>query len=139
MAVSVSIGFDRGTLARLQRKLDAMSPRQNKRWVSRALLRGALLVQKVAAEEKILRGGSGPPVPHILTSRTGTLRRSIRVDRGGLPEAISIGTDLIYGLVHELGGRFHPPRPFLSPAADDVAPQLPDILLEEWAKEYDRA
>lgn len=102
-----------------------------------ALTHAAYEVQRIAAQEKIRRGGvvgKGrqrmilPPLPDRLTSRTGSLRRSIGVDRSDLPFAISIGTELVYGRVHETGGRFgrakYPPRPFLSPALDDVMPKF---------------
>lgn len=102
-----------------------------------ALMHAAYEVQRIAAQEKIRRGGvvgKGKtrtllaPLPDRLTSRTGSLRRSIGVDRSELPFAISIGTELVYGRVHETGGRFgratYPPRPFLAPALDDVVPKF---------------
>ena len=85
------------------------------------------------SKEKILRGGKGPPVKGILTSRTGTLRRSIRVNRSPLPWAVEVGTDLVYGAVHELSTRF--PRPYLAPALDDMADKFDDIFAREIAKE----
>ncbi len=133
MAVALSIevkGF-----AELQRLFHRIRPDTNPSWVSRALVNGALLVQKVAAEEKIRRGGSGPPVPDVLTSRTGTLRRSIAVNRTQLPFSVSVGTDLIYGLVHELGGRFHPKRPFLTPALEDSADRISRLFEIELERE----
>ncbi len=133
MAVALSITV-KGS-KELQAILSRISPKDNPAWVSRALVNGALLVQKIAAEEKILRGGSGPPVDGILTSRTGTLRRSIAVDRTNVPRSISVGTGLIYGLVHELGGKFHPPRPFLTPALEDSAERITDIFEKELDRE----
>ena len=50
--------------------------------------------------------------------RTGTLRRSIQIDRSeniGETPAVEVGTGLIYARIHELGGRHHPKRPFLVP------------------------
>ena len=133
MPVSMSISV-RG-VDELSQKLDRMSPKKNSAWVARALVKAALETQKIAAKEKIKRGGKGPPVPHILTSRTGTLRRSIRVNRASLPTAIEVGSDLIYAVVHELGGRFHPPRPFLDPALKDASRDFDRIFSREWAKE----
>ena len=83
--------------------------RINGRWIRQAAFR----VQKNAADEQIIRGGGisrrGPeraPDPKRLTSRTGTLRRSIGVNLGPLPRAAEVGTALEYGVVHETGGTF---------------------------------
>ena len=110
------------------------SPRINKIF-RESLLEGALEIQRVAAQEKIMRGGVkgrgknktiSPPLPDKLTSRSGDLRRSIKVDRSELPFAIEIGTELVYGRAHELGypPRNLPARPFLGPAVEDVAPKF---------------
>ncbi len=107
------------------KKLDRMNPGKNTRKLKRApLIKGALLVQKIAAEEKIHPGGTSPPLPHALTSRSGDLRRSIRVNQNPLPGAIEIGTRLDYGEIHEKGlGRF-PKRPFLVPALKDATRRI---------------
>ena len=108
MAVALQVSIEgQKELQRLMARLDPK--RQGVRWQRAALLRAGLLVQKTAAQKKIRRGGatrkgSSRPLLGVLTSRTGTLRRSIRVDRGPLPGAIDIGTGLTYGGVHELGG-----------------------------------
>ena len=86
----------------------------------------------------ILRGGQGPPHPSKLTSRTGTLRRSLGpafgLDKSGLPRFIEGGSSLVYAPVHELGlGRF-PRRPFLAPAVDAVTPQLEQIMVKHWER-----
>ena len=72
-------------------------------------LKAAFRIQSNAAKKQILSGGGGKknakaPHPYQLTSRTGTGRRSIRVNRGPLPNAIEIGTDLVYMSLHEHGG-----------------------------------
>jgi phage gpG-like protein len=162
----------------LQRRLKQMNPRQNMKIIRNGLIESALKIQRNAAKEQILAGGGGkknakPPVPHQLTSRTGTLRRSIKVDRGPLPLAIEVGTDLEYGAVHEFGGTIsvpgrvirahqrsiafgkkvapftvpshfrmghyaeYPQRPFMKPALDVIAPQIPGIFIEAWRKEAD--
>ena len=104
--------------------------------VEKALDSMAFQVQANAAMKQIIRGGKGPPHPTRLTSRTGTLRRSIRVNRFS-PLARDVGTDLVYGAVHEL----HPtrPRPFLSPALEAEAPKFDDILRRELQRVIDRA
>ena len=133
MAVSLSIRVD--GIPEVEAMLDRINPKKNSAWVGRALLKCALGVQKTAAEKKIRRGGKGPPVPRILTSRTGTLRRSIRVNRSLLPWAVEVGTDLVYGAVHEKGSKHHPPRPFLAPALEDESSDFDRIFSREWAKE----
>jgi phage gpG-like protein len=107
VALEVSVAGQK-KLARLMSRLDPK--RHGEQWQRAALLRAALLVQRVAAQKKIKRGGEGKPLPHVLTSRTGTLRRSIGVDRGPLPGAVDVGTALKYGGVHETGGVFGIPR-----------------------------
>ena len=125
----------------LLRKLEKMDPGRNKRILRNSLLESALLVQRDAAKNQILAGGGGkrsgmtPVHPKHLTSRTGTLRRSIKVDRGPLPFAIEVGTDLTYGATHEAGGKHVKPRPFLKPALDRVAPRFGDIVVKHWKRE----
>jgi phage gpG-like protein len=70
-----------------------------------------------------------------LTSRTGRLRDSIAVDLSPSPKAVYIGTDVIYGAVHELGGRFHRPRPFLQPALEHAARGFPELFRREWERQ----
>lgn len=137
----------------------------NRAVLDRALTKSALLVQRIAAREKIIAGGVtgrgrartiAPPHPSQLTSRTGAGRRSIRVNRDDLPFAIEIGSDLTYMAVHEFGGTFsvtrkrpvsggtvtysatYPPRPFLGPALDDAAQQFPAIFAAEFQREVER-
>jgi phage gpG-like protein len=124
----------------LQRKLERMDPGRNKRIMRNSLLESALLVQRDAAKNQILAGGGGKKGgmtkahPRYLTSRTGTLRRSIKVDRGPLPFAIEVGTDLVYGALHEFGlGRTE--RPFMQPALDRVAPKFGEIVVKHWKRE----
>ena len=123
----------------LTKALDKMNPGINKKILRDSLIEAALGIQKDAAGNQILRGGGGkrnarPAVAGRLTSRTGTLRRSIKVDRGPLPFAIEAGTDLVYGAVHEfgLGGRQR--RPFMKPALDKVAPKFGDIVVKHWKR-----
>ena len=88
----------------LRAALARMNPAQNKRILVNSFKEGAKQIQRIAAKEKIKAGGKGPPELHRLTSRTGTGRRSIRINRGPLPHAIEVGTDLGYMALHELGG-----------------------------------
>ncbi len=127
----------------LTKALDKMNPGINKKILRDSLIEAALGIQKDAAGNQILRGGGGkrnatPPVAGRLTSRTGTLRRSIKVDRGPLPFAIEAGTDLVYGAVHEfgLGGRKR--RPFMKPALDQVAPKFGEIVVKHWKRAVGR-
>lgn len=120
----------------LQRKLKKLDPKTNPEFVRRALVKGGFLIQSDAQMNQIERGGKGPPLPHRLTSRTGTGRRSIRVDRGGLPNFfVDIGSDLRYMQLHETGGKTMPARPYLAPALDAVDEKLEGLFLREWDKE----
>jgi hypothetical protein len=52
--------------------------------------------------------------------RTGHLQGSIQIDRAenkGLKPTVTVGTNLIYARVHELGNSTHPRRPFIAPGA----------------------
>ena len=122
----------------LTRKLEKMNPGINKKILRDSLIETALLMQRDAAKNQILAGGGGKkggmtrPHPRHLTSRTGTLRRSIKVDRGPLPFAIEVGTDLVYGAYHE--SRAKRRRPFMKPALDRIAPKFGDIVVKHWKR-----
>lgn len=96
------------------RVLDRLNLKANpgKRAAAKILISIANEIASNAQSKQILRGGGkGAPHPTKVTSRTGTLRRSIAVDRGELGSLIvSIGTDLVYGAVHEEGGRIKIPQ-----------------------------
>lgn len=113
--------------------LRRLSPERHKEIIERSLLECAYRVQTNAQTKQILPGGHGPPDPRQLTSRTGTLRRSITVNRRPLPKATEIGSDLVYGPVHELGINM-PRRPFLEPALDEEEERFPEIFMKEWRK-----
>jgi phage gpG-like protein len=105
--------------------------------VEKAIDTVAILIQKDAKEVQILRGGRSAPIhPTQLTSRSGTLRRSIKIDRIE-PLVRVIGTHLVYGKLHELGLEGFPPRPFLQPAMDKMAPKL-ESLIEKEVRELTR-
>jgi phage gpG-like protein len=120
MAVALSISVT--GVKELQAQLDRINPKKNSAMVWRALEECGELVQIDAAYRKIIAGGRfrGPPgprggkgklvdrAPHPkkLTSRTGTLRRSIAVNRVRSALAVEVGTGLVYGAVHEEGGSF---------------------------------
>lgn len=67
--------------------------------------------------------------------RTGTLRRSIQIDRsqnkGDRPFVLT-GSNLVYSRIHELGGPHHPKRPYLLPglrvSADPVRKAIAAIF-----------
>ena len=159
----------------IKNALKNMSPKFRPQIQREGLLKAAFLIQDESAQRQIAGGGRGKgkylkALDHRLTSRTGTLRRSIRVNRTGLPRSVQIGTDLVYGAVHEVGGRISVPsstvkahtrssafgrktrpftvpshtrrahsaeyndRPFLQPALDKIAPQIPAIFVAEWQK-----
>lgn len=141
--------------------LKGMDPRFATKLVSRTLLGSGQLLQKTVQTKAIKRGGKGKPLPHKLTSRTGTLRRSIRVNVVGLT-IVDVGTDLAYGPPHERGGltsvpahsrrvasgrrvqvRAHqkhfPKRPFMQPGLDLSRPGMAKIMAAEWARVANRA
>ena len=111
------------------KKMDRMNPQKNTSKLKRApLIKGALLVQKIAAKDKIVRGRPrhSAPLTDRLTSRHGGsgLAGSIRVNENPLPSAIEIGTDLGYGAIHEFGLGRYPKRPFLGPALKDATRKI---------------
>jgi len=124
---------------RLARALRNLKEPRIRRVFTRALIRSALDVQTEAASNQIIRSSKGPVDAVRVTSRTGTLRRSIAVNRQDLPFAITIGSDLIYAPVHEFGSRKRniPARPFLGPALDAVAPRFERHFLTELRKASD--
>ena len=124
----------------LLRQLKRTNPAINRRIVTESLVEIALKVQTNAANLQITGGGRGKgkglsALPNKLTSRTGTLRRSIAVDRKPLPRAIEVGTDLVYGPIHEFGLGNFPERPFMGPALDAISPQFGAVVIKRWKRE----
>ena len=124
--------------------LERLNPAVNKTIAARALTESMLTVLRYAASKAIYPGGgrNAPVRNGILTSRTGTLRRSLSssfaLDRSGLPRYIEGGTNLIYGAVHEYGGRFHKARPFLRPALAATQREFEAIFNKWWEREGQR-
>lgn len=124
----------------LQERLANMNPKQNKTITRPALREMMLLSLRSSARKYIYPGGAGLPKAGILTSRTGTLRRSLAsnfsLDDTGLrhPTAPFIfgGSRLIYAAVHEKGNKTHPPRPFLQPGLEDSSRKFVAILNKHW-------
>ncbi len=107
--MSVGMRITTQGMDEIQRVMRNISPKLHPQIQRRAFSKAARLIQKDAAKVQIKAGGGGKnnaraPLKDRLTSRTGTLRRSIRVNKAPLPHAIHIGTDLGYGAVHESGG-----------------------------------
>ena len=111
-----------------------MNPATNEKIMGPALLEMMQFTLSDAARNKILRGGGGPPKPNILTSRTGTLRRSLgaafNILTNMLPRSIEGGTHLIYGAVHEATQ-----RAFLAPALADSLGKFEDIVIKHWQRQ----
>ncbi len=152
MADSVTVRIFGDDFAKSLRNMD---PRKKPKLVQTILLRSGHLIQTTVATKTIKRGGSAEPLPNILTSRTGTLRRSqftnVLTDR-----SVEVGTDLVYGPPHEQGGTFNvrahsrrvegklfnvkahkktfPRRPFLEPALEQTERGRLEIAKEEWQK-----
>lgn len=150
MPVSLRVNV-KGT-ADVVRMLNRVSPKKNGRWVTEALIESAERVQTLAARKYIIgggrfrgprgpRGGKGkltdaPVNPHRITSRSNFLRSRIAVDHARAPRSVEIGTDVIYGPVHELGS---PKlgiraRPFLQPALEEASSAFEGIFIKEWKK-----
>ena len=157
-----SIRIVNGGDRELRRVIRGIDPETNPRYIRQALRKGGLLIQRNAARKQIKPGGKGPPERTRLTSRTGTGRRSIRVDRGGLTNFfVDIGSDLKYMQLHEVGGtvqrrqhtrqlaggtlvtvRAHSAtfgaRPYLAPALDAVERDLEALFVTAMQREVDR-
>ena len=90
------------------------------------------LLKKVKA--RALRSGAGYGVERAMIYvpvRTGNLRRSIRVI-----DDDSFGSDVHYAGYVEDGTRYMSARPYMEPAARDVADEMPQIVkreLKKWA------
>lgn len=109
----------------LDKRLKGIGPKGVSKIMSAVLRTGAFKVQSLATTKYMRRGG-GPPVPGILTIRTGTLARSIGTDFSQLPARAEVGTNVVYAARHEFGD---PKRPFMTPAADKVGGKfLEDVL-----------
>lgn len=127
--------------------LSRLQPPELHRALEAGLVDSANRVVSIA-KRKYLRG----PRPGKLGVVTGSLLRSLRVDRRGLPFAVEIGSDLVYAPVHEFGATIRPrkaeylhfktrdgawvrtkevtipARPFLQPALDDATPEFEQIF-----------
>jgi len=115
-----------------ERALKMSSPRKSPEIVRELLTQLALRNAAISASKHMKRGGKQPPVPGILTSRTGTGRRSIRVNLSGLPRVAETGSDLIYMAFHELNAKR--PRPWLKPGQDEVLRIAPQLALSIWER-----
>ena len=76
---------------------------------------------------------------HSWINRTGTLEGSIaiaefavRIARGA--RGLWGSKDVVYALIHELGGRFIKPRPYLRPAADATYGSLTGNIKRAFAR-----
>ncbi len=98
-AIRVEVVGAEKLLAAFQR----VNPTANPQPVGRALRRIALETQ-AKATNKIRRGGSLKPARGVLTSRTGTGRRSISTDFSSLPFTSKVGSTLGYMALHEGDG-----------------------------------
>ena len=92
----------------------------------------AVLMMTEAEAKKNAKGGG-----KNLNVRTGRLRSSITHDTQGSGMSIRgrVGTPVIYGRVHELGGGNNiPARPYLRPAVTGKSAQLRSRFAEEMRK-----
>lgn len=117
----------------LRRRLEKMNPAQNRRITTPALIESMQTTLRDAALNQIIRGGDEPPRADKLTSRTGTLRRSLvadfAIDVNERLRFVDGGTHLRYGAVHE-----NSPRAFLKPALRDTSPRHEGIFVKHWRR-----
>jgi HK97 gp10 family phage protein len=131
MATSLSIKIEGG--ANLRKALAKLDPATNGAIFRGAVREAAPLIAANARNVQLRRGG-GPVHPTQLTSRTFHLRDEIGPDYGGLPAFAEVGTDVFYGAIHEFGQGRMPPRPFMGPALEAIAPKIPAIVVKHWKK-----
>lgn len=120
----------------LKRRLKKMNPKLNKRITTPALLEAMQLTLRIAAREMILPGAprGTPARPDILTSRSGTLRRSLgtnfAVNVNESQQFVEGGSHLVYAAVHEKTR-----RAFLKPALKQASPRFEAIFVKHWARQ----
>lgn len=128
--------------------LKKLSPEKSSEILVRSLLECAHLVAENAKREQIIRGGrfnvpgprggknlqDRPPHPSKLTSRSGRLRDSISPRWHRKPWSIDVGTDVVYGRVHEEGIPPFPKRAYLEPAVEATERRFPDIFMRNWRR-----
>lgn len=127
----------------LNARLAQMNPGVNARITRKALRQMLLLSLRTSATKHIYPGGKAAPKQGILTSRTGTLRRSLgaseNIDETGLRNlkrpSIGGGTHLVYGKIHELGLGRYPKRPFLAPGLTESSRKFQGIFVDHWRRE----
>ncbi len=130
MAALLSVRVTGG--AKLRAALSRLDPADNARIFS---LSAREIATKIAANARNvqLRRGGGTVHPTQLTSRTFRLRDSIAPDFRGLPRFAEVGTDVLYGPLHEHGLGIKA-RPFMAPALEAVRPQIPAIVVKHWKR-----
>jgi phage gpG-like protein len=140
----ITVQIDESAVRQLQQRMAAFPARLTAR-VYKAL--GPLIYQALSAAVPRYFAGSGAPGGDMLTSRSGTLLKSvlqsIQANVDGEKLSVSIGSDLPYAAIHEYGGiagRRGPfkkkdghrpylrPRPYLQPAMKDLEHLLPGLL-----------
>ena len=113
-----------------------------KRW-TRGLIKGlrrAALYAEGESKKGFDSGGAGSPnpPPGPLKVRSGHLRRSIRSGVEVRSLIAWIGTDVIYGKVHEEtgAGKARVLRPFLRPAIENNQDKINELIRQSILKEY---
>lgn len=131
MAAFITVRVTGG--AQLRQALAKLNPETNGRIFSQSVRE---IATKIGANAKNvqIRRGQGAVHPTQLTHRTFRLRDSIGPDFSGLPTFAEVGTDVFYGAIHEFGLNGHP-RPFMQPALDAIAPEIPEIVVKHWKAE----
>ena len=129
----IRVEMDQAAVNRIQESLSTFSPRLTRkvyRELREILYRelGPTLIRHFLC----CRPPDAPPVPRILTIRTGRLfnsvLKSLRISESGGRLTISIGSNVPYAAIHEYGGGYIPPRPYLRPTMKDLEHMLPSLL-----------
>jgi hypothetical protein len=116
---------------KLQRALKRGTPKLHPKILVQPMRDWALDTQLVSKRDYL----TGPR-PERLGVVTGRLRGSIAVDLLQAPRYVDVGTNVVYGPVHEFGGKHHPARPFLRPAAEEAFRGFERDLAKAWEAEF---
>ena len=104
VAVSINVGVKGDK--EYKKAVFRTQPRNNRSITGAGVRAVALKTQSISTRTKIHPGGSSKPLSHAITSRTGTGRRSVRVNFSLNAGWAEVGSDLRYMAVHESGGTF---------------------------------
>ncbi len=142
----ISVTMDASAVQQMQQRLAGLAPRVVAE-VYKALKPLVYQSLRSAIPKYFSGSASKGSSSTVLTSRSGDLLnsvlQSIKADVDGDKLIVSIGSNVAYAKIHEYGGyagrrppfkkkdgrrQYLPPRPYLSPAMNDLQQILPDLL-----------